>query len=422
MPDSEIDLMPEYSSFTLTNGLRVMVLPDHSNPVAVFNLMYDVGSRDEHPERTGFAHLFEHLMFGGSVNIPSYDEPLQMVGGENNAFTNTDITNYYIQLPSENLETAFWLESDRMLSLDFSQRALEVQQGVVVEEFKQRYLNQPYGDAMHHLRKLVYTTHPYQWPTIGADIRHIEEATLADVEKFFFRYYRPNNAVLVVAGKVEEAEVKRLAEKWFGDIAPGNLAPRVLPAEPAQTSGRRAEVSAPVPMSAIYKAYPMAGRMSEEFYDANLLSDMLGHGKSSRLVNTLVKKERIFHSLSAYVTGSADPGLFVIEGKVNEGVEIEVAEKRLMDEITALQQSGFDEEELEKVKNQSETALAGADVDLLNRAINLAYFTLLGDPDGYNKEMAKVEAVTRQSAEAVFRKLIQPDNENTLIYKAIHPN
>jgi zinc protease len=411
--------MPKYSFFQLDNGLKVMVLPDAGNPMAVVNIMYDVGSRDESPSQTGFAHLFEHLMFGGSVNIPSYDEPLQMVGGENNAFTNPDITNYYIQLPADNLETAFWLESDRMLSLAFGQKSLDVQKGVVVEEFKQRYLNQPYGDAMHHLRELAYQHHPYQWPTIGKELSHIEDAELQDVKDFFFRFYRPSNAVLVVAGNVHEEEVRRLAEKWFGPIEAGNPTFRNLPHEPVQSEARRKEVEAAVPMSAIYKAYPMAARMTDEFYSANLLTDILGHGKSSRLVNTLVKEERIFHSLNAYVTGSTDPGLVIIEGKVNKEFSLEQAESRLLEEIQKLQQSGFDADEVQKVKNQSETALAGADVELLNKAINLAYFTLLGEPDGFEEEMKKVEKVTKEEIEDTFRRLILPERSNTLLYKAI---
>jgi zinc protease len=410
--------MSKFTQFFLDNGLRVMVLPDQTNPMAVVNLMYNVGSRDERADKTGFAHLFEHLMFGGSVNIPSYDEPLQMVGGENNAFTNTDITNYYIQIPTENLETAFWLESDRMLSLAFGQKSLDVQKGVVIEEFKQRYLNQPYGNAMHHLRSMAYKVHPYQWPTIGKEISHIENATIEDVKDFFYSHYVPNNCILVVAGNVTESQIKTLAEKWFGPIPSGKVPTRNIPQEPPQTEKRHEEITGRVPMSAIYKAYPMASRMSDEFYEANLLSDMLGHGKSSRLVDKLVKKDRIFHSLSAYVTGSMDPGLFIIEGKVNEDVSIEKAEKALMAEIEILKKTGFEKDELEKVKNQSETALAGADVDLLHRAINLAYFTLLGDPDGFEKELEKVRAVSAEKVDAVFNRLITTEKENTLIYHA----
>ena len=397
-------------------------MPDPGNPMVVVNVMYDVGSRDESPSQTGFAHLFEHLMFGGSINIPSYDEPLQLVGGENNAFTNPDITNYYIQLPKDNLETAFWLESDRMLSLAFGQKSLDVQIGVVLEEFKQRYLNQPYGDAMHHLRELAYSVHPYQWPTIGKELSHIEEATLDDVRSFFFRFYRPSNAILVVAGDVTAQQVLELADRWFGGIDKVSKPERNLPKEPIQIEARRKEVEATVPMSAIYKAYPMAGRMDPEFYSANLLSDILGHGKSSRLVNTLVKDERVFHSLSAYVTGSTDPGLFILDGKVNPEFTIEEAEERLMSEIRKLQKEGFDPEEVEKVKNQSETALAGADVDLLNRALNLAYFTLLGNPDGFEQELSKVQKVSQKEIEDAFSRILAPEKENTLIYRAIPEN
>lgn len=394
-----------------------MVLPDTGNPMAVVNLMYDVGSRDESSDKTGFAHLFEHLMFGGSINIPSYDEPLQRVGGENNAFTNTDITNYYIQLPKENLETALWLESDRMLSLAFSPKSLEVQIGVVIEEFNQRYLNQPYGDAMHHLREMVYTTHPYQWPTIGKEIKHIEAAQLEDVRSFFFTYYRPNNCILVLAGDFEGMDLKSLVEKWFGGIERGEVPVRNLPVEPEQTAARRKEVGANVPMAAVYKAFPMAGRLAKEFYEANLLTDILGHGKSARLVDTLVKEERIFHSFNCYITGSNDPGMLIMEGKVNPEFTPEQAEERLWKELDALLASGFTDEEVEKVRNQSETALAGADVDLLNRAINLAYFTLLGNPDGYSQELEKVRSVSREDLQACMRRLVRRERENTVIYR-----
>jgi zinc protease len=408
-----------YFSETLSNGLRVFFLPDPGNPMAVLNVMYDVGSRDESPDKTGFAHLFEHLMFGGSVNIPDYDEPLQRAGGENNAFTNTDITNYYIQIPRENLETAFWLESDRMLSLAFSPRSLEVQKGVVVEEFRQRYLNQPYGDAMHHLRSLAYQAHSYRWPTIGSEIRHIEEATLEDVRAFFFKWYRPSNAILVVTGDLEWEKVLDLSRKWFASIEGGNHPVRTIPAEPEQLEGRRLETEASVPMTALYKAWPMAGRTDPEFYEANLLTDILGQGKSSRLVHTLVKEERIFHSLSFYVTGTIDPGLLIFEGKINPGHSVEEAEARLTEELEKLKAEGFSDEEVEKVRNQSETALAGAEVESLYRALHLAYFTLLGDPDGFQKELGRIRAVTRTDLENCFRRLIRPSRENTLVYKAL---
>jgi predicted Zn-dependent peptidase len=340
------------------------------------------------------------------------------VGGENNAFTNPDITNYYIQLPLENLETAFWLESDRMLSLDFSQKSLDVQKGVVVEEFRQRYLNQPYGDAMHHLRALCYQQHPYQWPTIGAKTEHIDDAVLQDVKDFFFRHYRPGNAVLVVSADVPTDTIKQLSEKWFGPIEAGVQLERNLPEEPVQTTGRRKEVQAEVPMTALYLAFPMAGRMSPEFYTANLLTDILGHGKSSRLVNTLVKEERVFHSISAYVTGSLDPGLLIIEGKINPDHDAASAEQRLWKEIQTLQQEGFSEEEVEKVKNQSETALAGSEIEPLNKCINLAYFALCGHPEEYRKELEKIQAISRNDIETVFKKIIQAERCNTLVYKS----
>lgn len=411
--------MSQYSTFTLSNGLQVFHLPAPGNPLAVVNIMYNVGSRDENPDQTGFAHLFEHLMFGGSVNIPSYDEPLQMVGGENNAFTNPDLTNYYIQLPAENLETAFWLESDRMLSLEFSQKSLDVQKGVVVEEFRQRYLNQPYGDAMHHLRALAYEKHPYRWPTIGLKTEHIEDAVLDDVKDFFFRHYRPNNAIMVVSADISTEKIRELAEKWFGPIEAGQLAERNLPQETEQSKPGRKEVEAEVPMTALYIAFPMAGRMSREFYSANLLTDILGHGKSSRLVNTLVKDERIFHSLSAYVTGSIDAGLLIIEGKINPDKNAAKAENRLWKELHQLQKKGFSEEEVEKVKNQSETALAGSEIESLNRAINLAYFAMLGKPEDFTKELEKIQQLSKTDIEDSFRNIIQVNRSNTLVYKSL---
>jgi len=302
--------MIPFSEFTLDNGLRVIVHEDRTVQIAVMNILYDVGSRDEQPHKTGFAHLFEHLMFGGSKNIPSYDEPLQMVGGENNAFTNTDITNYYLTVPASNLETGFWLESDRMLSLSFDPKVLEVQRKVVIEEFKQRYLNQPYGDVWLKIRPLAYTIHPYQWATIGKEISHIENATMDDVKEFFFTHYLPNNAVLVVAGNVTLEQVKQLSEKWFGPIPSGKRTERKLPTEPKQTQKRTLTVEAKVPANALYKSYHMPGRFHKDYYVADLLSDMLSRGQSSRLYETLVKEKEIFNSISSFVMGTIDPGAY----------------------------------------------------------------------------------------------------------------
>src|SRR3954465_12587241 len=304
--------MVKFNRFTLDNGLRVIVHEDSSTPLACINILYNVGARDENPEQTGFAHLFEHLMFGGSINIDSYDEPLQLVGGENNAFTTNDINNYYLTLPSENLETGFWLESDRMLSLAFSDKSLEVQRSVVIEEFKQRYLNQPYGDVWLLLRPMVYKVHPYKWDTIGKEISHIENAKMDDVKNFFKRFYCPNNAIMVVAGNIDLEEVKQLSEKWFGPIPKGPENKRNLPVEPAQTEARSLTVERDVPVDAIYKTYHMCSRYDKEYYAVDLISDILSRGNSSRLHNALIKEKQLFGDIHAYVMGDFDKGLFVV--------------------------------------------------------------------------------------------------------------
>ena len=410
--------MIDFNDFTLDNGLRVLVHEDLSTPLAAFNLLYNVGSRDEEENKTGFAHLFEHLMFGGSQNIPSYDEPLQLVGGENNAFTSPDITNYYITLPSVNLETAFWLESDRMLSLSFDPQVLEVQRNVVIEEYKQNYLNQPYGDATIKLKALAYHHHPYRWPTIGRDIAHIEEATLDYVRHFFYKYYLPNNAVLVVAGNVMTEDIKRLAEKWFGPIPSGPDHVRQLPAEPRQTAKREQHVEAAVPVDALYKAYHMPDRLSPSYHTVDLLSDVLERGKSSRLYTELVSKNPLFSSVNAYISGSIDPGLLVIQGKVLKGVSLEEANQAVEAVIEDLKQTMVGEEELEKVKNQAESSLVFAEMELLNRAMNLAYATLLGDPTIVNGESKKIQAVTPEGLHQMAREVLDVNNGSTVFYHA----
>lgn len=411
-------IMIEYKSFTLANGLQVYVHEDHATPLAAVNIMYNVGSRDEDENKTGFAHLFEHLMFGGSRNIASYDEPLQRVGGENNAFTSPDVTNYYITLPALNLETAFWLESDRMMSLNFDPRVLEVQRKVVIEEFKQRYLNQPYGDVWLKLRPLAYKEHPYRWATIGKEIKHIEEATLEDVQKFFFKFYLPNNAIMVVAGNVTFEQVKELSEKWFGPIPAGEKYRRALPAEPRQTEARLEVAEADVPQDAIYKAYHMPGRTDIRYYTADLLSDVLGRGKSSLLYDKLVKEKKFFSELSAYVTGSLDPGLLVISGKLRPGVSHEQAEQEISAVIEEIQQNGVSVEELKKVKNQAESSIVFSEVELLNRAMNIAFGAIMGQPDMINKEAEYIQGVTAEGIQAMARRILVPENGSTLYYKA----
>ncbi|PWK77089.1 putative Zn-dependent peptidase [Mucilaginibacter oryzae] len=410
--------MVKFNRFTLDNGLRVIVHEDNTTPMAVLNILYDVGARDEDPEQTGFAHLFEHLMFGGSVNIPVYDEPLQRVGGENNAFTSNDITNYYITLPAANIETAFWLESDRMLSLAFSEKSLEVQRNVVIEEFKQRYLNQPYGDVWLKLRPLVYKQHPYRWATIGKTIKHIEDARIEDVKAFFKKHYNPQNAIMVVGGNVTTAQVKELAEKWFGDIPAGEKYLRNLPQEPAQTEARRETVTAKVPLNDVYIAFQMGARLDADYYAAEIVSDLLSRGNSSRLYKSLVKEKQVFSEVHAYITGSLDKGMFVLEGKPLEGVSIEQAEAALWEQIEKLKEEDVPADELTKVKNKTESTMIFAEMSLLDKAMNLAQYELLGDAEMLNQETSKYLKVTAAEVKEQARKLFRKENSSTLIYLA----
>ena len=410
--------MVSYQKFTLENGLRVLVHEDHNTAMACVNILYDVGARDESPEQTGFAHLFEHLMFGGSVNIPNFDTELQKVGGENNAFTSNDITNYYITLPSSNLETALWLESDRMLSLAFSPQSLEVQRSVVSEEFKQRYLNQPYGDAWLKLRPLAYKVHPYRWATIGKELKHIEDATMEDVKAFFKLHYNPQSAIMVIAGDVHYEDVKSMVQKWFGDIDPGQKYIRQLPQEPIQKELRREIIFAPVPLDALYMTFHGPARLEEGYFAMDLLSDILSRGSSSRLYRRLVKEEQLFSELNAYVMGSIDNNLFVIEGKPSEGISLEEAENAVWAELDLLKKELVSNVELEKVKNKMESTNVFAELSILDKAMNLAFHELLGDADGINTEVSKYLTVTaeqvRQQAQAIFNR----ENASILMYKA----
>lgn len=405
-----------FDRFVLPNGLRVLVHPDTSTPMAVVNVMYDVGARDEDPRQTGFAHLFEHLMFGGSIHIPEYDEPLQMAGGENNAYTTNDVTNYYIQLPAENLETAFWLESDRMLSLAFSEKSLDVQRKVVVEEFKEHYINKPYGDVWHKMRELAYTVHPYRWMTIGKELSHIEEAKLEDVKRFFFKHYCPQNAILVVAGNVETAKVKALAEKWFGDIPPGEKYNRQLPQEPVQSAARSLEVKANVPLDALYKCWHIYPRLDKRYYAADLITEVLSGGGSSRLFQRLVKEKRMFSHIECYHTGSSDPGLLVIEGKLVKGTDMKTAEAEIEKVIQEMQENPISAHELQKVKNKTESMIAFEDMSVMNRAGSLAYYELLGDAQLMNTELERYQAVTVEDIQEECKRIFRTENSNTLYY------
>lgn len=408
--------MIEFQKFTLNNGLKVIVHQDKTTPVVAMNILYNVGAKDEDPELTGFAHLFEHLMFGGSVNIPKYDEPLQKVGGENNAFTNNDITNYYLSIPKENIETAFWLESDRMLSLAFTDKSLEVQRSVVIEEYKQRYLNQPYGDIWLKLRPLIYKEHPYQWATIGKSIKHIEDAKMEDVKDFYNRFYNPDNAILVIAGDVDLEEIKQLSEKWFGSIHKSSPKRKEIPQEPVQTEARFLKIEKEVPANAIFKAYHMVGRLHKDYQTTDLISDLLGNGKSSQLYSSLVTEKQIFTSISCFVSGDIHPGVIYIAGYLSDGIEAKDADMAIQEELIAFCNSRVDEHKLQKVKNKFLAAKEFSNLSILDKAMNLAYYELLGDADLVNTETLKYMQINAGDVQSVANQIFTENNSSTFYY------
>lgn len=410
--------MIDFFTKTLSNGLKVIVHPDNSTPIAAVNIMYNVGSKHENPNKTGFAHLFEHLMFGGSINIPVFDQPLTAVGGDNNAFTTNDLTNYYESVPAANIETAFWLESDRMLQLAFSKKSLDVQKKVVIEEFNQRYLNQPYGDVWLLLRPLAYKEHPYQWPTIGKSTKHIQDATLSDVKNFFYYHYAPNNAVLCVVGPVEPESVFSMAEKWFGPIEHRNVDQKPISPEPEQSEPRHLEVERDVPFNAIYKAYHMSKRNHPDYAPTDLLSDILSNGKSSRLYQHLVKEQQLFSTINAYITGDMENGLFVITGQLFDGVSYQAAEKAIDNELEKIIGGNITEYELQKVQNKFEANFIYDSTNALNKAMNLCYYEMLGDANMLNKEVDVYQQVTLQDISRVAAKLFRKTNCSTLYYKS----
>ena len=411
--------MIKFDRFKLKNGLTVLFHKDVTTPLAVVNTLYDVGARDESEEKTGFAHLFEHLMFGGSVNIPDFDAPLQMAGGESNAFTSNDITNYYDVLPAKNIETALWLESDRMLSLAFTPKSLEVQRNVVIEEFKQRYLNQPYGDVWLKLRPLAYKVHPYKWATIGKEIKHIEDATMNDVRGFFKKHYVPSNAILCIAGNFELDTIRSLTEKWFGDI-PGGIKPaRVLPAEPSQNEYREETIERNVPADAFYYAFKMPERRDEGYYFADVLSDALGRDKSSRLYISLKKESKLVSEINAYITGSLDNGLLMISGKLNEGVAFEELDKALWSELEKLKNTAIEEMELHRLMIKIRTAREFQEQGLLNRAMNLCLFELLGDANGVNIEHEIYQSIQPEYLQETAIHLFKKENCSLLKVKSV---
>ena len=408
--------MIKFDKFILNNGLKVIVHNDPSTTLVAFNVLYNVGARNENPEKTGFAHLFEHLMFEGSINIPSYDKPLQLAGGENNAYTTNDITNYYITLPKENLETAFWLESDRMAGLDFSEEKLEIQKNVVIEEFNQRYINQPYGDTTLLLKPLAYKVHPYRWPTIGKDISHIRNVNLDDVKDFFIHHYAPNNAVLSIAGNVTLKEIKPLAEKWFGSIEKKKIALREIPLEPEQKEARTQTVERDVPFDAIYKSFHMSSKLGKDYYVCDLISDLLSNGKSSRLYQNLVKTRNLFSDINAYITGDIDAGLFIVTGNLMKHVKMKDAEEAINIELNEIINGNINDYEIEKVKNKYESVFQFGQVSTLNKAMDLAYHELLGDADRINHEIEKYRSVSKEEIQRVASEMFKTDNSSTLYY------
>lgn len=406
----------KFNKFTLDNGLTVIHHNDSSTKLCVLNLLYKVGSKNEKPDKTGFAHLFEHLMFGGSVNVPDYDTQVQLAGGDNNAFTSNDITNYYITLPEVNIETGFWLESDRMLGLDFNPKVLEVQKSVVIEEFKERYLNQPYGDVWLNLLPLAYTKHPYRWATIGKEIGHIEQATMDDVKSFFYNFYAPNNCILVVAGNISLERTQALCKKWFEPIPMQQTKKDTYEAEPVQTSARQKDIYSDVPADLLVKAYHMPARTHQDYFACDLLSDLLASGKSSRLYHALVKENPLFSELDTYISGDAEPGLFIIEGKLHNHVDFSTAEQALAKEIDRFFNGKLQKGELEKVKNKTETNIRFGDANLLNRAMKLAFAEYLGDADLVNQEVNNYLKVSEEDIMRVGSSIIKPEKCNTLYY------
>jgi len=408
--------MINYKRFTLENGLRVLVHEDKSTPLIAMNILYDVGSRDEDPAMTGLAHLFEHLMFGGSVNIPDFDTPLQLVGGENNAFTNNDITNYYLTIPSENIETGFWLESDRMLELDFSQKNLDTQKNVVTEEFNQRYVNQPYGDAILKLRPLAYKVHPYRWPTIGMDMSHLRNTDLEQVKSFFFSHYAPNNAILTLTGNIGYDLAHELTQKWFGPIDKRSVKPRNLPVEPEQTEERILAIERDVPSDAIYKVWHIGPRKSEDFYTLDLVTDLLAGGESGRLHTKLVREKKLFSEINAYLTADIDPGLIIVQGKLMKGIDIHHANESINEVIIGLISENGIKDEMEKVKNKFESSNVFSNTSILNKAANLSFCELLGNPGLINKEVDTYRNVTHEMVAETIKRYFISSNCSTINY------
>ena len=410
--------MITYDKTILSNGLTVIANRDRASRMAAVNILYKVGARNENPSRTGLAHLFEHLMFRGTHQVPDFDTPVQMACGENNAFTNNDYTDFYITLPCDNIETALWLESDRMTGLNLSDEACQIEKRVVIEEFRQRYLNQPYGDLNMLLRSMVYKKHPYRWATIGISPEHIEQASIEEIHDFYQRFYHPSNAILSVSGDFESEKVFALAEKWFGGIADTQYPIAPIPQEPEQTEVRRLEVEREVPATTIVIAFHMGNRLSHDFFLGDMTSDLLAGGDSARLYERLIKIKRMFASVNAYISGDVDNGMFVFTGQLLPTTTEAEAEAAFWEEIDELKSGKISDYELEKVKNKFEANTLFGELNVMNKAMNLGYYQMIGDLELINREVDIYRSLLREEVADFSQRTFRKDNSSTLIYRA----
>lgn len=408
--------MIQFDSFTLDNGLTVIANQDDKTPLVAVNLLYRVGAKNENPKATGFAHLFEHLMFSGSKNFQSYDEAIQMMGGESNAFTNNDFTNYYLTLPADFLPHALDLEADRMQNLNINVQSLEVQRNVVIEEFKQRYINQPYGDLWAEIRRLAYKVHPYKWQTIGSDISHIENASLEQVRSFYDNFYQPSNAILSISGNVSLNSVKEEVERTFGKMEYKRTIFPVYSMEPQQKDNRRIKVFRDVPSNVICIIFPMSRRKDRQYFVQDLLSDVLSNGKSSRMYQSLVVEKKLFTEINAFISGDDDAGLFIVMGKYCDGISLEQGEEAIWHELKSVCENPVSEQELRKMKNKNEASATFSNMKILDKAMNLAYYAHLGEPDRINKEREFYNSVTIRDLQQAAEQMFHLDCHSVLYY------
>ena len=408
--------MINYKRYQLANGLRVLLQEDPSSPMLTLCMNYEVGSKDELPGRSGFAHLFEHLMFAGSQHAPNFDQLIQLAGGENNAFTNQDMTVFYDILPYQNLDLGLWLEADRMQNLCIEPQPLQKEKRVVVEEFKESCLEEPYGDLWHILGDLAFEEHPYKRPVIGESFEHIEAASLDEVREFYDNYYCPNNAVLSISGNIKAEEVLERVEHWFGHIPRGPVKRPAYAAEPPQLVARKKVHRANVTDAALYIAFPAAARLETAYYLEDLLSDILGLSDSSLLVRQLVKQQKLFSELDVYITGTVEAGLFVIEGKLQDGVGIEEAEQAVWAALEEFKAQPISEEQLQKLQNNTEHNLLFGEIRPFQKALSLGYYELLGQAQLINEEADYYQQITAKQLQLQAQFLFQKEKASVLYY------